>query len=105
MKKKLVATLLSAAMVTTMFVGCGTSGEVADKDAAAESTEASSEGDTAATPDGNLIGVMKSYGDTTSLNPKGKGKAVLGWFAESMAIPDRTKEVRGQARVVTFEGE
>ena len=55
--------------------------------------------------DGNLIGVMKSYGDTTSLNPKGKGKAVLGWFAESMAIPDRTKEVRGQARVVTFEGE
>ena len=34
MKKKLVATLLSAAMVTTMFVGCGTSGEVADKDAA-----------------------------------------------------------------------
>lgn len=55
--------------------------------------------------EGKLIGIMKSYGDTTSLNPKGKGKAVLTWFAESMAIPDKTKEVRGQARVVTYNGE
>ena len=54
--------------------------------------------------EGKLIGIMKSYGDTTSLNPKGKGKAVLTWFAESMTIPDKTKEVRGQARVVTYNG-
>ena len=55
--------------------------------------------------EGKLIGIMRSYGDTTSLKPRGKGKAVLTWFAESMAIPDKTKEVRGQARVVTYQGE
>lgn len=55
--------------------------------------------------EGKLIGIMKSYGDTTSLNPKGKGKAVLRWYAESMAIPDKTKDVKGQARVVTYQGE
>ena len=55
--------------------------------------------------DNQLIGVMRSYGDTTSLNPKGKGKAVLSWYADSMAIPDKTKEVMGHARVVTFKGE
>ena len=55
--------------------------------------------------DNQLIGVMRTYGDTTSLNPKGKGKVVLSWYADSMAIPDKTKEVRGHARVVTFKGE
>lgn len=55
--------------------------------------------------EGKLIGVMREYGGTTSLNPSGKGKAVLVWVAESMTIPDKTKEIRGQARVVTYQGE
>ena len=75
MKKKLVETLLSAAMVTTMFVGCGTSGEVADKDAAG-STEASADGedaagDTAAKPDGNLVGVAMPTKDLQRWNQDG----------------------------------
>lgn len=55
--------------------------------------------------EGKLIGVMREYGGTTSLNPKGRGKAVLKWIAESMAVPDKTEEVRGQARIVTYQGE
>lgn len=77
MKKKFVAALLSTAMVTTMLVGCGTSGEVADKDAAAESTEASAEGEdtaadaAAAKSDGNLIGVAMPTKDLQRWNQDG----------------------------------
>lgn len=55
--------------------------------------------------DGKLISVIRSYGDTTSLTSKGKGKAVLGWLPESMAIPDKAKEAKGQAFVISYEGE
>lgn len=55
--------------------------------------------------DGKLLAVMKSYGDTTSLSAEGKGKAKVSWGPESMAIPDKTKEVKGQARIITYEGE
>ena len=55
--------------------------------------------------DGKLIGVIQSYGDTTSLAPKGKGKAKLGWLAESMVIPNKTKEAKGHAFVIRYDGE
>lgn len=54
---------------------------------------------------GKLIGMMKSYGDTTSISSNGKGKATVTWGPDSTAIPDKTKEVRAQARVVSYEGE
>lgn len=83
MKKKVVATLLAAAMVTTMLAGCGTSGETAapatdesteapaedDADAAAD-TEDTADADTA-TPDGNLVGVAMPTQDLQRWNQDG----------------------------------
>lgn len=78
MKKKLVATLLSVAMVAAMMVGCGTSGEVADTSATDGASEA--EGDAAASDDaaedtasagGQLIGVAMPTQDLQRWNQDG----------------------------------
>lgn len=76
MKKKLAATLLSVAMVTSLLVGCGTSGEVADTSATEDTTEASTdaadEGSSdAAAPDGNLVGVAMPTQDLQRWNQDG----------------------------------
>lgn len=76
MKKKLAATLLSVAMVTSLLVGCGTSGEVADTSATEETTEASTdeadEGSSdAAAPDGKLVGVAMPTQDLQRWNQDG----------------------------------
>lgn len=67
MRKKVVSMLLASAMGLSMLAGCGTSGEVADKEAAAET-----EGTTEGKDDGKkLIGVAMPTKDLQRWNQDG----------------------------------
>ncbi|MFV0529754.1 MAG: multiple monosaccharide ABC transporter substrate-binding protein [Lachnospiraceae bacterium] len=73
MKKRVVSFLLSAIMVASLLAGCGTSGEVADKEASGETTEAASDtSDSGSTStSGNTIGVAMPTKDLQRWNQDG----------------------------------